>query len=140
MSKNQRGIKSWFELKGRNFERWLFLFHRASGVVIGLYFVLHVIETANSLDADVWTALMAMLSNPAAHSGLLIIAAFSVFHALNGVRLLLVGQGVAVGKPVIQGFPIVKVSLTSAQRRLAEVMLVLTLALTVYAFYQLFIA
>ncbi len=140
VTQNMRGIKGWIELRRRNFEKFLFLLHRVSGIVVGLYFILHVIETGRIVDGRAaWESLMEALYNPLTHTGLLVVAFFSLFHAFNGLRLLLAEQGVAVGKATRQGYPVIPVSLRSPQRKLGWIMLMLTLFFTIYVFHQLFI-
>ena len=139
--RNMRGwLYGWFRVTQANFERWLYALHRLAGVIVGLYLIAHIIETSNTLlGPGEWESLMAFLKNPAAHTGLLIIAAASVYHALNGVRLFLAASGGGIGRPVRPEWPYTPVSLTGAQRPIAWVFIAITIILTVYAFYQLFV-
>ncbi|MGC8969538.1 MAG: hypothetical protein ACP5LG_02975 [Conexivisphaera sp.] len=144
--RNMRGVLGgWARISHANFERWLYLLHRVTGLVVGLYLIAHLVETSDivpaylSGNANVWNDLMASLYNPAAHAGLLIIAAFAVYHGLNGVRLFLAASGVGVGKPVRPEWPYAPVSLRSPQRALGWLFIAVTLVLTIYAFYELFI-
>jgi len=137
---NSRGIRGWWEIKGKNFEKLLFILHRLSGVVVGLYFILHIFETSTILNGEEdWKSLMEFLKNPFAHTGLLIVAFLSVFHALNGIRLIFAEQGLLIGKMRRQGYPIVSFSLTGIQRKMGWFVILLTFILALYAFYHLFI-
>lgn len=135
------GLSSgWFRLSRVNLERWLYALHRVTGVIVGVYLIAHVIETSNSLlGPEYWNDLMEFLRNPAAHTGLLIVVAASVYHSLNGVRLFLASLGVGLGRPIKPEYPYVPVSLSSSQRRAAWLILVATAVLTAYAFYHLFL-
>jgi len=144
--RNMRGVLGgWIRVSHANFERWLYLAHRVTGLVVGLYLIAHLVETSDivpaylSGDKEIWTNLMGSLSNSAAHAGLLIIAAFAVYHGLNGVRLFLAASGVGVGRPIRPEWPYAPVSLRSFQRNLGWLFIAVTLILTAYAFYELFI-
>ncbi|MGC8695622.1 MAG: hypothetical protein ACP5UD_04390 [Conexivisphaera sp.] len=143
---NKRGVLGgWARVSHANFERWLYLLHRLTGIVVGLYLIAHLVETSDVVPAylgnnpNVWNDLMASLYNPVMHAGLLIIAAFAVYHGLNGVRLFLAASGVGVGRPIRPEWPYAPVSLRSPQRALGWLFIAVTLVLTIYAFYQLFI-
>ena len=143
---NKRGVLGgWARVSHANFERWLYLLHRLTGIVVGLYLIALLVETSNVAPAylgnnpNVWNDLMASLYNPVMHAGLLIIAAFAVYHGLNGVRLFLAASGVGVGRPIRPEWPYAPVSLRSPQRFLGWLFIAVTLVLTIYAFYQLFI-
>ena len=143
---NKRGVLGgWARVSHANFERWLYLLHRLTGIVVGLYLIAHLVETSDVVPAylgnnpNVWTDLMTSLYNVPAHVGLLIIAAFAVYHGLNGVRLFLAASGVGVGRPIRPEWPYAPVSLRSSQRALGWLFIAVTLVLTIYAFYQLFI-
>jgi succinate dehydrogenase / fumarate reductase cytochrome b subunit len=141
VERNLRGwLVGWFRVRKANLERWLYTLHRLSGVVVGLYLIAHVVETSNALyGPDLWEGLMAVLKNPLAHLGLLIIAAGSVYHSFNGVRLVLAAYGKGIGRPVRPEYPYTPVSLTGWQRKLAWLTLAATFVLSAYAFYHLFV-
>ncbi|PMP95222.1 MAG: hypothetical protein C0167_03250 [Nitrososphaera sp.] len=143
---NKRGVLGgWARVSHANFERWLYLLHRLTGIVVGLYLIAHLVETSDIVPAYVsgnkyiWENLMTSLYSVPAHVGLLIIAAFAVYHGLNGVRLFLAASGVGVGRPIRPEWPYAPVSLRSSQRDLGWLFIAVTLVLTIYAFYQLFI-
>lgn len=138
--RNTRGwLAGWFRVVQVNFERWLYALHRLAGVIVGLYLIAHIVETSETLvGPEAWDSTMAFLKNPAAHTGLLIIAAAAVYHGLNGVRLYLAASGVGIGRPVRPEWPYTPVSLTSSQRNLAWIFIAVTVVLIIYAFYQLF--
>ncbi|MEM3684219.1 MAG: hypothetical protein QXX17_05350 [Conexivisphaerales archaeon] len=150
MLQNRAGIyRGWLKFWNRNWERWLYTMHRITGVGVGVYFVAHIWETSNSATAFidvsrggspiVWSSLMNYLSNEFFHTGLLLVVLAATFHAMNGVRLFMAEQGLLIGRPKPPAFPYVASSLKGGQRYLGAAIVVTSLLLTVYAFYQLFI-
>jgi succinate dehydrogenase / fumarate reductase cytochrome b subunit len=73
-----------------------------------LFFVLfHLIETTffRIQGQDVWEATMALLQNPWFEVGVYLVAVAFVYHALNGLRLILQELGFALGKPTPPIYP-----------------------------------
>lgn len=71
------------------FAAWLLM--RASGVGLTVYLVLHVwVLSRLARGPEAWGRLMATLESPAARLLEAALAAGLIFHAVNGVRLLLV--------------------------------------------------
>ncbi len=103
---NRLGVKGWVYAGRYTFERYLYLGHRLSGIGLIAYMVLHIIETANRLRGEqAWAGLMALFaSSPFKVIEYLLFAA-AVFHALNGVRLLLTELGFFLGKPKDPVYP-----------------------------------
>ena len=89
------------------------------------FLIFHIFVTSSRLlGKQVWEPIMALTHHPVFQAvEFLIFVAFG-FHALNGVRLLLVEMGFAVGKPEEPVYPY-KSSLNK-QRPLMLTMMVLT--------------
>ena len=103
---NRLGLKGWLYGGRYSFERYLYLGHRLSGLGLIAYMVLHIIETANRIRGEqAWAGLMALFASPPFKviEYLLFIAA--VFHAMNGIRLILVELGFFLGKPKEPVYP-----------------------------------
>jgi len=103
---NRLGIKGWMYAGRYTFERYLYLGHRLSGLGLIAYMSLHIIETANRMRGEqAWAGLMALFASPPFKviEYLLFIAA--IFHAMNGIRLLLVELGFFLGKPKEPVYP-----------------------------------
>ena len=103
---NRLGIKGWMYAGRYTFERYLYLGHRLSGLGLIAYMSLHIIETANRMRGEqAWAGLMALFASPPFKviEYLLFIAA--IFHAMNGIRLLLVEFGFFLGKPKEPVYP-----------------------------------
>jgi len=97
---NRLGLKGWAYAGRYTFERYLYLGHRLSGIGLIAYMVLHIIETANRMRGEqAWAGLMALFASPLFKVIEYLLFAAAVFHAMNGVRLLLTELGFFLGKP-----------------------------------------
>jgi succinate dehydrogenase / fumarate reductase, cytochrome b subunit len=103
---NRLGVKGWVYGGQYTFERYLYLGHRLSGLGLIAYMVLHIIETANRMRGEqAWAGLMALFASPPFKVIEYLLFAAAVFHALNGVRLLLTELGFFLGKPKEPVYP-----------------------------------
>ena len=97
---NRLGVKGWVYAGKYSFERYLYLGHRLSGLGLIAYMVLHIVETANRIRGErAWAELMALFSSPPFKVIEYLLFAAAVFHAMNGVRLLMAELGFFLGKP-----------------------------------------
>ena len=71
--------------------QWAFLLHRVSGVAIALYLLLHVLDISLVMwgPDGPFDAFLAFYHNWPFRIGLLLIIAAVVYHALNGLRIIL---------------------------------------------------
>lgn len=67
--------------------------HRVSGLAIVLYLVLHIYSISKLSDPETFNAEMALYSKPLFRLGEVALLAACVFHALNGIRILIVDFG-----------------------------------------------
>jgi succinate dehydrogenase / fumarate reductase cytochrome b subunit len=103
---NRLGLKGWMYAGRYSFERYLYLGHRLSGLGLIAYMILHIIETANRIRGEeAWAELMALFASPPFRVIEYLLFAMAVFHAMNGVRLLLVELGFFLGKPKEPVYP-----------------------------------
>ena len=103
---NRLGVKGWVYAGRYTFERYLYLGHRISGLSLLAYMVLHIIETANRMRGEqAWAGLMALFASPPFKVIEYLLFAMAVFHALNGVRLLVTELGFFLGKPKEPVYP-----------------------------------
>ena len=97
---NRLGIKGWVYAGRYSFERYLYLGHRLSGLGLIAYMVLHIVETANRIRGEqAWAGLMALFASPPFKVIEYLLFLAAVFHAMNGVRLILIELGFFLGKP-----------------------------------------
>ena len=100
------GLKGWAYAGKYSFERYLYLGHRLSGLGLIAYMVLHIVETANRMRGEeAWAELMALFASPPFVVIEFLLFAMAVFHAMNGIRLLLVELGFFLGKPKEPVYP-----------------------------------
>jgi succinate dehydrogenase / fumarate reductase, cytochrome b subunit len=103
---NRLGVKGWAYAGRYSFERYLYLGHRLSGLGLIAYMVLHIVETANRMRGEeAWAGLMALFASPPFKVIEYLLFAAAVFHAMNGVRLLLTELGFFLGKPKEPVYP-----------------------------------
>jgi succinate dehydrogenase / fumarate reductase cytochrome b subunit len=103
---NRLGLKGWAYAGRYSFERYLYLGHRLSGIGLLAYMVLHIIETANRIRGEeAWAGLMALFASPPFKVIEYLLFAAAVFHAMNGVRLLLTELGFFLGRPKEPVYP-----------------------------------
>ena len=103
---NRLGLKGWMYAGRYSFERYLYLGHRLSGLGLIAYMVLHIIETANRIRGEeAWAQLMALFASPPFRVIEYLLFAMAVFHAMNGLRLILIELGFFLGKPKEPVYP-----------------------------------
>jgi succinate dehydrogenase / fumarate reductase cytochrome b subunit len=103
---NRLGIWGWLGGGRWGFERYLYSLHRVTGLGILAYFILHIFVTsARAFGQDAWAASIGRVTGPLFTVGEYLVFAAFAFHAVNGVRLVLVELGWAVGKPIEPVYP-----------------------------------
>jgi succinate dehydrogenase cytochrome b subunit len=127
---NRLGVRGWLGGGRWGMERYLYTLHRVTGLGLLFYFLLHIFVTAfRALGEAPWARVMGSVSGGVFKLGeYLVFAAFG-FHAVNGIRLVLVELGFGVGKPIEPVYPY-RTSV-DAQRALAIGALVLGAVLAV---------
>ncbi|MBT8135538.1 MAG: hypothetical protein KJO54_00860 [Gammaproteobacteria bacterium] len=129
------GIVRWLAGGRRGFEGYLYILHRISGLALLLFLAMHVFFTgARLLGQEAWERLLAATQGPVfVFLEYLVYCAF-VFHAFNGVRLILIELGLAVGRPDHPVFPY-RGSIHK-QRPLMIVLMVITAVLIVLGGFE----
>jgi succinate dehydrogenase / fumarate reductase cytochrome b subunit len=107
---NKKGWISWFNPFKYGTDRWMYALHRLTGIIIGIYLLFHVFETSEILKGPVtWNSVMVSLDYPfGVHFGPLILSLVLlavVYHALNGIRLTIVENGLMLPKPYRPEYP-----------------------------------
>ena len=70
---------------------WSWVLHRITGVAIYFFLLVHVLDTATvRLDPEIYNGVMASYKTPIMGIGEAGLVAAIVFHALNGLRVILV--------------------------------------------------
>lgn len=89
-----------------NLEKLALFAQRISGLGLLVYLFFHIFVTGTITSGQVvWDGVMAMLLNPLAHIGELLVAVGATFHGVNGVRVLLLELTPLVGRPSRPDYP-----------------------------------
>lgn len=135
---NHLGIIGWIAGGRWGFERYLYTMHRITGVGILFYFVIHIFVTGTrALGRSSWEAWMDHFNQPLFLAGEFLVFAAFAFHALNGIRLILIELGYAVGKAEEPVYPY-RTSLNK-QRHLAIIVLILAAVMIIMGAYDFII-
>ena len=103
---NRLGVWGWLGGGRWGLERYLYTLHRVTGLGLLLYFLLHIVVTsARAFGPEAWAASTERVSGGAFVLGEYPVFAAFAFHAANGVRLVLVELGWAIGNPIEPVYP-----------------------------------
>jgi succinate dehydrogenase / fumarate reductase cytochrome b subunit len=103
---NRLGLWGWLGGGRWGLERYLYTLHRLTGLGLLAYFLLHIVVTsARAFSEAAWQASMARVTGPLFVLGEYLVFVAFAFHGLNGLRLVLVELGWAVGKPIEPIYP-----------------------------------
>ena len=104
---NYLGAGGWVWGGKYKLERYLYLLHRVTGLGLILFVIIHLIMTTvfRIQGQDIWAATMAILQNPWFKFGEYLVVIAFIYHALNGLRLVLQELGLALGKPTPPIYP-----------------------------------
>ncbi|MCG0277798.1 MAG: hypothetical protein L5656_04625 [Thermanaeromonas sp.] len=105
---NRLWVKGWIYGGNYGIERYLYTLHRISGLGLILYLLMHIYVTAARIyGAAAWEQTMAFLYGPAFKLGEYLLIAGAIFHAANGLWLIIIELGMCIGKPQRQEYPYV---------------------------------
>ncbi|MBM4271395.1 MAG: succinate dehydrogenase, cytochrome b556 subunit [Deltaproteobacteria bacterium] len=134
---NHLGIIGWLGGGRWGVERYLYILHRVTGLGILLFFLIHIFASSMRMyGPETWAAAMAILKNPIFKLGEFFVFVAFAFHALNGIRLILIELGLAVGKAEEPIYPY-KSSLNN-QRPLMVIVMVVVAILIIAGGYNTF--
>jgi succinate dehydrogenase / fumarate reductase, cytochrome b subunit len=103
---NRLGIWGWLGGGKWGPERYLYTLHRLTGLGLLAYFLMHILLTASRAFGQAsWQAAMNRVAGPVFVAGEFLVFAAFVFHALNGIRLVLVELGLATGRAIEPVYP-----------------------------------
>jgi len=135
---NRLGLWGWLGGGRWGMERYLYTLHRLTGLGLLAYFLLHIVVTSSrAFSPERWKAAMDSVSGPLFVLGEYLVFVAFAFHAVNGVRLVLVELGIGVGKPIEPVYPY-KTSV-DVQRPLAVGALLLAAALIILGGLDFFV-
>jgi succinate dehydrogenase / fumarate reductase cytochrome b subunit len=104
---NYLGAGGWVWAGKYKLERYLYLLHRVTGLGLLLFGVIHLIMTTffRIQGQDLWESTISVLHNPVFKVGAYVVVVGFVFHALNGLRLILQEFGFTLGRPIPPIYP-----------------------------------
>jgi succinate dehydrogenase / fumarate reductase cytochrome b subunit len=103
---NRLGLKGWLTGGRWGVERYLYTLHRVTGLGLLTYFVLHILVTSSrALGEASWQSAMGAVSGGVFKIGEFLVFAAFAFHAVNGIRLVLVELGIGIGRPIEPVYP-----------------------------------
>lgn len=106
VDENKKGIKGMASPRRYGIERVAYLLMRLSGLGLLAYFVAHIYETSSILQGKVgWNEFLEITQTTEGHVILAIVIGMSVFHTVNGIRVMLGQGGVGVGRPARPDYP-----------------------------------
>lgn len=103
---NKEGIKGMANPRRYGIERVAYLLMRLSGLGLLAYFVAHIYETSTILQGKMgWQDFLEITQTTEGHIILALVIGMSVFHTVNGIRVMLGHGGVGVGTPARPDYP-----------------------------------
>ena len=106
IDENKEGIKGMANPTRYGIERVAYLLMRLTGLGLLAYFIGHIYETSMILKGEMgWAEVLAMTQTTEGHIILALVIGMSVFHTINGIRVMLGHGGVGVGKPGRPDYP-----------------------------------
>ena len=106
IDENKEGIKGMANPTRYGIERFAYLLMRLTGLGLLAYFIGHIYETSMILKGKMgWDEVLAMTQTTEGHIVLALVIGMSVFHTVNGIRVMLGHGGVGVGKPGRPDYP-----------------------------------
>ena len=102
---NKLGVWGWLGGGRWGLERYAYILHRLTGLGILCYFLMHVVVTSlRATGVYLWPE-GEWLHQPIFKAGEFMVFVAFAYHAFNGIRLVLVELGFAVGKPIEPIYP-----------------------------------
>jgi len=134
---NHIGILGWLGGGRWGFERYLYIIHRVAGLGLLLFFLMHIFESSLRIfGPETWNGAMETLKHPFFKVGEFFIVIGFAFHALNGIRLILIEWGFAVGKAEEPVYPYR--SSLNTQRPLMVIVMILSAVLIIAGGFNIF--
>jgi succinate dehydrogenase / fumarate reductase cytochrome b subunit len=104
--KNNLGLWGWLGGGRYGADRYAYALHRLSGLGILAYFIMHIFVTGARVGGpEQWDSTMATFGTPVFKLGEFLVVLAFAYHAINGIRLILVELGYLLGKPGLPSYP-----------------------------------
>lgn len=104
--RNRLGLAGWLVGGRWGLERYLYTLHRVTGLGLLAYFLMHIlVTTSRAFGPQAWERAMGAVTGPVFKLGEHLVVLAFAFHAVNGIRLVLVELGFGVGRPIEPVYP-----------------------------------
>jgi succinate dehydrogenase / fumarate reductase cytochrome b subunit len=104
--KNRLGIWGWLGGGRYGLDRYAYALHRLTGLGILAYFIMHIFVTGSRVGGpEKWDSTMSTFGSPLFKIGEFLVVLAFAYHAINGIRLVLVELGYLIGKPGLPSYP-----------------------------------
>ena len=105
--KNNLGVVGWICGGRYGADRYIYALHRVTGLGMLCYFLMHIFVTGSRLGGeDKWKGWMYFFGqSPFFAVGEFLVFLAFLFHAVNGIRLVLVELGFFIGRPGLPSYP-----------------------------------
>ena len=135
---NHLGIVGWLGGGRWGVDRYLYILHRLTGLGLLLFFMMHIFASSVRISGpESWMAAMKVLKNPIFKLGEFCVFVLFAFHALNGIRLIFIELGLAVGRAEEPVYPY-KSSLNNQRPLMVIVMLIAAIVIIAGGYNTLF--
>jgi succinate dehydrogenase / fumarate reductase, cytochrome b subunit len=103
---NKLGLRGWFGGGRYGCERYAYIMHRITGLGILAYFLMHIFVTGSRAGGpENWDKTMAFFKSPLFKAGEFMVFLAFAYHAINGIRLIIVELGYMIGRPGLPEYP-----------------------------------
>jgi succinate dehydrogenase / fumarate reductase, cytochrome b subunit len=108
-----RRVLAWFEFRKRGMGSIAFLLHRITGIGLVAYLGLHlVVLSLLAVGEGAWDTFVNLARSPIVLAFDVVLVAGLLIHGLNGLRVGLVGAGIAVNKQKVMFLGLMLIALT----------------------------
>jgi len=103
---NRLGLWGWLGGGRYGPDRYAYALHRLSGLGILAYFIMHIFVTgARIYGPEQWEKTIHSFETPFFKAGEFLVFLAFAYHAINGIRLILVELAFMIGKPGLPAYP-----------------------------------
>jgi len=134
---NLKGVTGWAWAGRYGIERYLYILQRITGLGVLAYLPMHLLVTGEKLQQSSWDAVMGLVERGILPFGEFLVFVGGVFHALNGIRLLLTHFGFLMRQPERPVYPFTVAALK--QRWAVYSVFLATAVIVCYGGYEFFI-
>ena len=87
----------WFDPRRRDFGTWAFILNRISAVGLTVYLFMHLVVLGTLAQGpEAYGSFLALIHNPLFLAGELLVICAGIYHAMNGIRVVLTSFGIGV--------------------------------------------